>query len=61
MYLLELVHMDYLMIEYPKTDKDVNIMVITDNFKHYVQAILTSSQTAKVTAQALWNQYIMHF
>ena len=31
-YPLELVHMDFLTIENPKTGKDVNVLVITDHF-----------------------------
>ena len=29
---LELVHMDFLTIESPKTDKDINVLIITDHF-----------------------------
>ena len=45
-YPMELVHMDYLTIEATKGGKDVNILVITDHFTQYAQAIATSSQTA---------------
>ena len=38
--------MDILTIELGKTDKDVNILVVTDHFTQYVQAIITPSQTA---------------
>ena len=41
-YPMELVHMDYLMIEANKGGKDVHILVITDHFTHYAQAIVTS-------------------
>ena len=50
-YPMELVHMDYLMIEANEGGKDVHILVITDHFTWYAQAIITSSQTAKCTAQ----------
>ena len=50
MYPLELVHMSYLTIENPRSDKDINILIITDYFAQYAQAIITSLQTAKVTA-----------
>ena len=46
-YPMELVHMDYLTIEANEGGKDVHILVITDHFTHYAQAIITSSQTAK--------------
>ena len=62
-YPMELVHMDYLMIKAHKGGKDVHILVITDHFTQYVQAIVTSSQTAKCTAQNLWENslFIMGF
>ena len=43
---LQLVHMDFLTIESGKTDKDVNILIITDHFTRYAQAFITPSQTA---------------
>ena len=30
--LLEMIHMDFLTIESPKTDKDINVLVVTDHF-----------------------------
>ena len=53
--------MDYLTIKNPKSDRDVNVLVMTDHFTCYVQAIVTSSQTAKVTTQALWDHFIVHY
>ena len=50
-YPMEVVHMDYLTIKANEGGKDVHILVITDHFTRYVQAIGTSSQTAKCTAQ----------
>ena len=52
MYALQLVHMDYLTIESPKDDNDINILIITDHFMHYAQAIMTSSQSAKVASSS---------
>ena len=46
-YPMELVYMDYLTTE---GGKDIHILVITDHFTRYAQAIVTSSQTAKCTA-----------
>ena len=60
-YPLEFVHMDYHTIESPKGDQDINILVITDHFTHFAQAIVTTLQTAKVMAQTLWNQFIMRY
>ena len=52
MYPLECVHMDYLTIENPKWGNDSNVLVITDHYTWYAKAIVTSFQTAWVTAQA---------
>ena len=61
MYPMELVHMDYLTIEANKGGKDVHILLITDHFMQYAQAITTSSQTTKCTAQNLWDKFIVHY
>ena len=53
--------MDYLTIKANEGGKDVHILVITDHFMHYAQAIITSSQTAKCTAQTLWDKFIVHY
>ena len=42
-------------------DKDVHILVIPDHFTRYTQAVVTSPQTAKCTAQNLWDQFIVHY
>ena len=42
---LELVHIDFLMIESGKSNKEVNILVITDHFTKYAQAYVTKLQT----------------
>ena len=57
-YPMELVHMDFLMIEANEGGKDVHILMITDHFTWYAQAIVTSSQTSKCTAQNLWDKCI---
>ena len=41
-YPMELVHMDYLTIEATEGGKDIHILVITDHFIRYAQAIVTS-------------------
>ena len=60
-YSMELVHMDYLTIEATEGGKDVHIFVLTDHFTRYAQAIVTSSQTAKCTAQNVWDKFIVHY
>ena len=53
--------MDYLTIEAMEGGKDIHILVITDHFTRYAQAIVTSLQTAKCTAQNLWDKFIVHY
>ena len=60
-YPMELVHMNYLTIEAIEGGNNVHILVITDHFTWYAQAIVTSSQTAKCTAQNLWDKFIVHY
>ena len=60
-YPMDFVHMDYLTSEGNEGGKDVHILVITDHFTRYAQAIVTSSQTAKCTAQNLWDKFIVHY
>ena len=60
-YPMELVHMDYFMIEANEGGKDVHILVITDHFTWFVQAIVTSSQAAKCTVHNLWEKFIVHY
>ena len=43
---MELVYMDYLTIEHGKTGKDINILIITDHYYRFAQAVKTSNQTA---------------
>ena len=57
---LELVHIDFLTIEPPMKDIDINILVVTDHFTRYAQDYVTRSQTAPVVADTLWEKlYIM--
>ena len=45
---LELIHMDFVMIESGTSDKEVNILIVTYHFTRYVQAYVTKWQTASV-------------
>ena len=60
-YPLQLVHLAYLTIEMMEGGKDVHILIITDHFTRYSQALVTSSQTAKCRSQALWDRFIVHY
>ena len=57
---LELLHIDYLTIEAPegsKSDKDINVLVITDYFTRYAQAHITPNQKAHTVAKTLWEHF----
>ena len=61
---LEFVHIDYLTIEPPansKSVKDINVLIITDHFTRYAQALVTSSQKAPVVAKTLWDHFFIHY
>ena len=61
---LELVHIDYLTIEAPKTSrsqKDVNILIVTDHFTRYTQAFVTPNQKASMVAKTLWDKFFVHY
>ena len=40
--------------------KNAQKLIITDCFMRYTHALVISSQTAKCTAQALWDQFVVH-
>lgn len=57
---LELLCLDFLTIETSKGGYE-NVLVITDHFTRYAQAIPTRNQTAKTTADVLFNNFIIHY
>lgn len=59
-YPMELVCMDYLSLETSRGGYD-NILVITDHFTRYAQAIPTRNQTAYTTAKVLYENYFIHY
>ena len=56
---LEIVHLDYLTIKATEGGKDIHVLVITDNFMWYAQALVSSSLSVKCTAQALLDKFIV--
>jgi transposase InsO family protein len=56
---MELVCLDFLSLEPSKGYG--NVLVITDHFSRYAQAIPTRNQTAKTTARVLFENYIVHY
>ena len=59
-YPLQLVYLDYLTIEMTGGGRNVHVLIITDHFTRYAQALVTSSLTAKCTAQVLWDWFVVH-
>ena len=59
-YPVELVCLDYLTLEQSKGGIG-NILVITDHFTKYAMAIPTRNETAKTTADAFYNNFILYY
>ena len=59
-YPLDSVCLDYLTPE-PTKGNICNVLVITDYFKRFSVAIPTKNQTAKTTADALYNEFIVRY
>ena len=57
---MEIVCFDYLSLERLKGGVE-NILVITDHFSWYAQAIPTRNQNAKTTARVLFDNFIVHY
>ena len=57
---MEIVCIDYLSLE-PSKGGVENILVITDHLTRYAQAIPTRNQTARTTAKALFDQFVVHY
>ena len=55
-YPMELVHIDYLTIESNKTEKDINILVVTDHFTRLAQAFVTPSQDSICSGKDIMGQ-----
>ena len=53
--------MGFLTIESGKSNKDVNVLVVTDHFTCYAQGYVTKSQTAPVMANTLWKRFFVHY
>nr|ATA66765.1 Pol [Haliotis discus hannai] len=57
---LELVCIDFLSLEMSKGGYQ-HILVLTDHFTRYAQAFPTRNQTAKTTAEVLFNNFFVHY
>ncbi|XP_063438199.1 uncharacterized protein LOC134719148 [Mytilus trossulus] len=56
----EIVCMDFLTLETSKGGYH-HVLVITDHFTRYAQAIPTKNMSAKTTAEAFFNNYVIHY
>ena len=59
--LLQLVHLDYLTIKVTEGGEDVHMLIISYHFTWYAQALLSSLQTPKYIAQAMWDWFVVHY
>ena len=57
---MEIVCLDFLSIERSKGGFE-KVLVITDHFSRYAQAIPTRNETAKTTARVLFDHFIVHY
>jgi transposase InsO family protein len=57
---MELVCIDFLSLESSSGGFE-NVLVITDHFTRYAQAFPTRNQTARTTAEILFNQFFAHY
>jgi transposase InsO family protein len=57
---MELVCIDYLSLE-SSSGGYQHVLVITDHFTRYAQAIPTKNQTARITAEALMTHFVPHY
>ena len=53
--------MDYLTIVNPCTGANLNVLVITDHFTWYAEAIVTPNQSTRAVAIAFWNEFIANY
>ena len=62
---MELVHVNYIRMEVTVSTQEKpvvkNVLVVIDYFTRYVQAYVTRNQTARTTAQVLYNEYFSVF
>ena len=57
---MEVVCIDYFSLERSKGGFE-NILVLTDHYTRYAQAIPTHNQTAQTTAKALYENFFVHY
>ena len=58
---MELVHIDFLTVGCLESDKQVNLMIVTDHFTRYTQEYITTNQTAPMVTKTLWEQFLTYY
>ena len=58
---MELVHIDFLTVGHPESEKQINLMVVMDHFTRYAQAYVTPNQTTPVVVRTLWEHFLTHY
>ena len=58
---MELVHIDFLTVGRPESERQINLRVVTNHFTQYAQAYVMPNQTAPVVAKILWEQFLTHY
>ena len=53
--------MDFLTTGKEGSDKNVNILMITDHFTQYSQVFIMPKQTATCVAKMLWENFLVHY
>ena len=59
-YPLELICIVYLTLE-PSKGEIYNVLIITDHFTKYALAVPTKNKTAKTTAEAFYNNFVVNY
>ena len=61
-YPLELIYLDFLMIGTKNnSNKNVNVLIVTDHFTRYAAAYITPKQTAPIVAMVLWENCLVNY
>ena len=59
-YPMELVHINFLSIP-NRSDKDINILVVTDHFTRLGHAFVIPTLTASIVAKVLWDKFFIYY
>ena len=61
-YPLKLIHVDFLTIGSKQgPNKETDMLVIADQFTHYAQDFVTSSQSGKAVMETIYQGFLVHY